>query len=605
MLRAVASEVPMAALAVHFHDTYGQALANVLACLEEGVRVVDSVGLRHRRLSLCEGRQRQRRQRGRRLHAARPGHATGIDLDALVDTGRWLAGLLGRDTGSKVSKALAARERDSARRPSRRRRRATLADAARGLRRPGAAGSQRDLLLQQAHDALPPRAPRSKPNASVTAPCSTRCPTGQHPRLGRHRARPQQGRHAAYKRPREDIVGKPIEALNPDLPRDHLGPVLRNTRRGETYVIEVTNMRADGTRFPVEVHSAGFEYDGQPGDRRGRARPQPPPGSRVALPQLMEGIDKGITLQDADRRIIYANAAAIRIVESESGLTMQRGTARTRALADLRRTRRADQEPDLPSSRALRTGQLVTSTVMGYYNVRHAATDMGLCDRGPAVPAGSDKPDQVVSLFSDVTSLMRDSTLFDRVQDLAHIGGWQWDAGRDLVHLTAEAQRIAGTGGRVGGMTEMQAPLRELERHRFEDALQRTLEDGEEFELELQGTNPSGHAMWVRIIGEAETGDPIGARVTGTLQDITERKQAEETLRVLARTDPLTGLLNRDAVLLELDARLQDRAHPASPCCTSTSTASRWSTMCSAMAPASRHRQRRAADPARRSAPKD
>jgi hydroxymethylglutaryl-CoA lyase len=42
MLRAVADEVPMAALAVHFHDTRGQALANVLACLEEGVRVVDA-----------------------------------------------------------------------------------------------------------------------------------------------------------------------------------------------------------------------------------------------------------------------------------------------------------------------------------------------------------------------------------------------------------------------------------------------------------------------------------------------------------------------------------------------------------------------------------
>src|SRR5690606_1812546 len=42
MLRAVASEVPMAALAIHFHDTYGQALANVLACLEDGVAVVDA-----------------------------------------------------------------------------------------------------------------------------------------------------------------------------------------------------------------------------------------------------------------------------------------------------------------------------------------------------------------------------------------------------------------------------------------------------------------------------------------------------------------------------------------------------------------------------------
>ena len=42
MLQAVAGEVPMPALAVHFHDTWGQALANVLACLEEGVTVVDS-----------------------------------------------------------------------------------------------------------------------------------------------------------------------------------------------------------------------------------------------------------------------------------------------------------------------------------------------------------------------------------------------------------------------------------------------------------------------------------------------------------------------------------------------------------------------------------
>jgi predicted ATP-dependent Lon-type protease len=35
----------------------------------------------------------------------------------------------------------------------------------------------------------------------------------------------------------------------------------------------------------------------------------------------------------------------------------------------------------------------------------------------------------VLSLFSDVTELMRDSALFDRVQALAHIGGWEWDAG--------------------------------------------------------------------------------------------------------------------------------------------------------------------------------
>ena len=42
MLKAVSARVPLSQLAAHFHDTYGQAVANIYACLEEGVRVVDS-----------------------------------------------------------------------------------------------------------------------------------------------------------------------------------------------------------------------------------------------------------------------------------------------------------------------------------------------------------------------------------------------------------------------------------------------------------------------------------------------------------------------------------------------------------------------------------
>jgi hydroxymethylglutaryl-CoA lyase len=108
MLQAVAGDVPMPALAIHFHDTYGQALANVLACLEEGVAVVDSA------VSGAGGCPYARGASGNvasedvvyMLHGL--GIRTGIDLDALADTGRWLAGLLGRETGSKAGKALAA-----------------------------------------------------------------------------------------------------------------------------------------------------------------------------------------------------------------------------------------------------------------------------------------------------------------------------------------------------------------------------------------------------------------------------------------------------------------------------------------------------------------
>lgn len=107
MLRAVAAEVPMTALAVHFHDTYGQALANVLACLEEGVAVVDSA------VAGVGGCPYARGASGNvasedvvyMLHGL--GIETGIDLPLLAETGRWLAALLGRETGSKVGKALA------------------------------------------------------------------------------------------------------------------------------------------------------------------------------------------------------------------------------------------------------------------------------------------------------------------------------------------------------------------------------------------------------------------------------------------------------------------------------------------------------------------
>ncbi|WP_368564996.1 hydroxymethylglutaryl-CoA lyase [Pseudoxanthomonas sp. UTMC 1351] len=108
MLKAVAGEVPLSALAVHFHDTYGQALANILACLEYGVRVVDAS------VSGAGGCPYAKGASGNvasedvvyLLHGL--GFETGVDLARLSETGRWLAGRLGRETGSKVGKALAA-----------------------------------------------------------------------------------------------------------------------------------------------------------------------------------------------------------------------------------------------------------------------------------------------------------------------------------------------------------------------------------------------------------------------------------------------------------------------------------------------------------------
>ena len=105
MLRACASEVPMAQLAVHFHDTYGTALANLYACLEAGVRVVDaSVG----GLGGCPY------AKGATGNVATEdvvylldglGMESGVDLDALCDIARWISAELGRAPASRLARA--------------------------------------------------------------------------------------------------------------------------------------------------------------------------------------------------------------------------------------------------------------------------------------------------------------------------------------------------------------------------------------------------------------------------------------------------------------------------------------------------------------------
>jgi hydroxymethylglutaryl-CoA lyase len=105
MVTRVACEVPIERLAVHFHDTRGQALANILACLELGVSVVDaSVG----GLGGCPYAKGATGNVATEdvlymLHGM--GIETGVDLDMLIEAGRFINAKLGRETQSKVATA--------------------------------------------------------------------------------------------------------------------------------------------------------------------------------------------------------------------------------------------------------------------------------------------------------------------------------------------------------------------------------------------------------------------------------------------------------------------------------------------------------------------
>ena len=109
MLEAVAKRVPVDRLAGHYHDTYGMAVANVAASYGFGLRVFDSsvAGLGGCPYAKGATGNVATEDLVYLLHGL--GAATGVDLDALADTGAWISAQLGRASNSRVGRALLAK----------------------------------------------------------------------------------------------------------------------------------------------------------------------------------------------------------------------------------------------------------------------------------------------------------------------------------------------------------------------------------------------------------------------------------------------------------------------------------------------------------------
>ncbi len=105
MIREVAKAVPMNNLACHFHDTYGQALANLYACLEEGVRIIDSAVAGLGGCPYAAGASGNVASEDVVYMLDGMGLKTDIDLDRLIETAWWIAKALGRPPNSKLAKA--------------------------------------------------------------------------------------------------------------------------------------------------------------------------------------------------------------------------------------------------------------------------------------------------------------------------------------------------------------------------------------------------------------------------------------------------------------------------------------------------------------------
>jgi len=108
-IEAVARHVPLKKLAAHFHDTYGMAVANIYTAMEMGIAVIDTAVAGLGGCPFAAGASGNVATEDVVYLLQGLGIDTGIDLDLLVHTGAWISAQFGRQSGSKVARAILAR----------------------------------------------------------------------------------------------------------------------------------------------------------------------------------------------------------------------------------------------------------------------------------------------------------------------------------------------------------------------------------------------------------------------------------------------------------------------------------------------------------------
>ena len=141
-------------------------------------------------------------------------------------------------------------------------------------------------------------------------------------------------------------------------------------------------------------------------------------------------------------------------------------------------------------------------------------------------------------------------------QSLAHIGSWEWDLASGEIRCSEEVYNICCTDGSKGGNPILDS-VHQLDRafvqNSLDDAVARRAPLSFDYRILLEDSvERTLHAELVTVLDKG--GTPVC--LTGTIQDITERKHAEEQIRLLAYYDALTGLPNRRFFLQQLEQAL-------------------------------------------------
>ncbi len=146
-------------------------------------------------------------------------------------------------------------------------------------------------------------------------------------------------------------------------------------------------------------------------------------------------------------------------------------------------------------------------------------------------------------------------------QRIARLGYWEWVPGQDRLFCSGELRRIFGIaeGHQPGSLQELTLFVHDDDRRQFMSAVNNLLEGVPIADFEYRINSRDGDERFVRQHAEAllDDGGRV-ARVSSTIQDVTERRTAEEKVRYMAYYDGLTGLPNRRSFTEALERVLGD-----------------------------------------------
>lgn len=137
------------------------------------------------------------------------------------------------------------------------------------------------------------------------------------------------------------------------------------------------------------------------------------------------------------------------------------------------------------------------------------------------------------SFATSQASLQKSRDLLSRTQEVAHVGGWEYNPGSGIVNGTEEFHNILCRSPAASPLhlDDWLQFFPEDQHAEIRAALDHSLTHGESVDLELPITTQDGQRRWVRLRGKARGDDTGPRRLIGILQDLTERHLMEERLR--------------------------------------------------------------------------